>query len=241
MRIKHIGKLFSIGVIAFIITACGTTSKPQDDDTGTRLPPLNTPSSPTSPKPDTDPGPIIVQPLYLMGTGSSNPTNPTNPTNSANSVLHQDYLDVVNNARAAQQDCGIYGIMPPVDPLVWNDNLYAAAKEHSNDMAESGIYSLNGSGTQFDITAQKTNLNRGSTPIERIEYNGYTSWQNWGENYVRGTNLETAYEVIQVWLNNDIACNILMNRNYEEMGMSMIENANSAYIYYWTLDFGKTR
>jgi len=47
----------------------------------------------------------------------------------------QAYLDAVNDIRTAGVDCGEYGYMPAVDPLVWDDRLYRAAYEHTHDMA----------------------------------------------------------------------------------------------------------
>lgn len=161
----------------------------------------------------------------------------------------QDYLDAINSVRAIQQDCGSEGIKPAVSPLVWNDKLYSIAAEHSIDLAawNNGVvteaeastrFSHEGSGTESDWTAQKQELGRGSTTRERVENSGY-SWQAFGENIAAGTTTDTAVAVVQQWLDSPPHCTNLMSSNYTEVGMAMVEDANSFYIHYWTQNFGK--
>ncbi len=163
--------------------------------------------------------------------------------------VKQDYLDAINTARAIQQDCGSEGTKPAVSPLVWNDKLYSIAAEHSIDLAEwnNGVvteaeastrFSHDGSGTESDWTAQKQELGRGSTSRERAENSGY-KWQASGENIAAGTTTDTAVAVVQQWLDSPPHCANLMSINYTEVGMAMVEDANSFYIHYWTQNFGK--
>ena len=149
------------------------------------------------------------------------------------------YLDAINTARASEQNCGSEGIKPAVSALVWNEALYTAAYEHSEDLAESDTFSHTGSGTTSDWTSQVQNLGRGSTTKERIENNGYVNWSMIGENIAAGTTTDTAPEVVQQWLDSPSHCANLMNENYTEVGMAMVANANSYYVHYWTQNFGK--
>jgi len=182
------------------------------------------------------------------GGGSDSSATPagSNPSTTSYTIpplstgTKQDYLNAINNARTVQQDCGVEGIKPAVPALVWNDKLYSAAAEHSNDMAKSDTFSHTGSGTQSDWTSEQKGLGRGSTVTERIENSGY-DWQRNGENIAAGTNLDTVDAVIQEWLNSAGHCANLMNPDFKDVGMAMAEDANSKYIHYWTQDFGTLR
>jgi len=161
----------------------------------------------------------------------------------------QDYLDAINNARLTQQDCGVEGIKPAVPTLTWNDKLYSIAAEHSIDLAawNNGVvtqaeaidrFSHAGSGTESDWTAQVQELGRGSTIGERVDNIGY-AWRSYGENIAAGTNTSTAVQAVQQWLDSPPHCANLMSSDYTEVGMAMVEDANSFYTHYWTQNFGK--
>lgn len=160
----------------------------------------------------------------------------------------QDYLDAINNARLTQQDCGVEGIKPAVDPLTWNDKLYSIAAEHSTDLAawNNGVitesearenFSHTGSGTDSDWTAQVHDLGRGSTIGERVDNSGYI-WRAYGENIAAGTNTSTAVQAVQQWLDSPPHCANLMSSDYTEVGMAMVEDGDSFYTHYWTQNFG---
>ncbi len=152
-----------------------------------------------------------------------------------------EFLDAINTARSSRQDCGSEGVHEATHDLIWNDNLYKAAYEHSYDLAESDTFDHNGSGTEYDITAQELNLGSGSTFKERIERNGYTNWSTIGENITAGTIIDEAHEAIDAWLASDEHCANLMNPNYTEVGMAHYSKARSTYTNYWTQNFGKPR
>ena len=153
----------------------------------------------------------------------------------------QAYLDAVNDVRAKQQDCGIYGMMGPVSPLVWSDALYKSAYEHSNDMMQSDTFSHTGSGTEHDWTAVILDLGRGSTPTERMENNGYTNWTYSGENIAgyKGYFPDELQLVMDGWIESDGHCRNLMSPNFEEIGMAHVENGSGNYTDYWTQNFGR--
>lgn len=151
----------------------------------------------------------------------------------------QAYLDAVNAARAEEQDCGTHGMMGPAAPLVWNDALYKASYEHSDDMMRSNTFSHTGSNTEYDWTAVILDLGRGSNLQERVENNGYSSWSAISENiatYKGFTNGLTL--VINLWLDSDGHCKNLMNSAYEEIGMAHVDNGSGDYTDYWTQNFG---
>jgi len=196
---------------------------------------------------------IVVTTLSVVGCGSSESSFNTDDkdTNTNTELvfseellisesLKEDYLDAINSARAVTQDCGTKGIKPAVDALAWSDKLHHAAVEHSYDMVVSGQFTHSGSGTSSDRTATNTELGRGSSSSERITYNGY-EWSYAGENIAAGTNVDTAEEVIQMWLESDGHCANLMNPNFKDVGMAMVEDGNSEYIHYWTQNFAAPR
>jgi uncharacterized protein YkwD len=150
----------------------------------------------------------------------------------------QTYLDAINNARATSQDCGVHGIKDAVPALTWDDALYKAAYEHSEDMAESNTFAHTGSATESDWTAQILNLPSGSTMTDRIENNGYTYWKTLGENIAAGSKRDTAQEAIDAWIVSDSHCVNLMNPAYKNVGMGHVEKDGTTYIHYWTQNFG---
>ena len=154
------------------------------------------------------------------------------------SYTKQVYLDAINNARSVSQDCGVYGIKDAVPPLTWNDALYKAAAEHSEDLAESNTFSHTGSYTESDWTAQVMELSSGSSMTNRIENNGYKNWKKIGENIAAGSKMENVHEAINAWLNSDQHCANLMNPEYKNIGIGHYEKDTSDYIHYWTQNFG---
>lgn len=166
----------------------------------------------------------IIVPIVLDVTPIQQPTT------------QQAYLNAINQARSQTQDCGYKGIKPPVPALAWNTKLYEAAQIHSNDLAQSNTFDHTGSGTSTDIVAQAQHPGAGSTPSERIEYEGYL-WSSYGENIAAGQS--TLSSVITAWLNSPGHCANIMSPNFTEVGMAKVTNANSTYKIYWTQDFGK--
>jgi uncharacterized protein YkwD len=180
--------------------------------------------------------------LLLVGCGGGGnsglgiESNPY-PAPLISDTLKQEYLTAINNARASQQDCHTEGIKSAVPALSWNQALYKAAYEHSNDLVESDTVSHDGSGTASDWTGMDLGGKK-STYIERIVNNGY-AWSSIGENITVGTYRDTAQKAVDSWLASDRHCANLMSPNYTEVGMAHIEEAGTTYIHYWTQDFGK--
>ena len=130
--------------------------------------------------------------------------------------------------------------MGPADPLVWNDALYKASYEHSDDMMRSNTFSHDGSGTEYDWTAIILDLRRGSNFRERMENNGYSNWAAISENIAahKGFFADELALVINGWIESDGHCHNLMNGDYEEIGMAHVENGSGDYTDYWTQNFG---
>jgi len=152
--------------------------------------------------------------------------------------IKKAYLDAINKKRATQQNCGEKGTKPAVNSLVWNDALYKAAYEHSEDLAKSDTFSHEGSGTLSDWTAEVQNLGRGSTYRERSENNGYINWKTLGENITAGTVRDTVEKAMNAWMKSDGHCANIMKATYTEVGMAHVEKENSKYRHYWTQNFG---
>lgn len=156
----------------------------------------------------------------------------TEPTSRVSAALRQEYLDLLNAARAETQDCGSMGVFDPAPALSWNVRLDNAAYEHSYDMAQSNTFAHTGSGTATDTTAQDQALGRGSSFSERIKNNGYTQYRKAGENI--GAGYATAQEVVDAWLASDHHCANLMDPAFTEVGMALVEKADSDYGFYWS-------
>ncbi|MDQ7046117.1 MAG: CAP domain-containing protein [Sulfurovum sp.] len=165
-----------------------------------------------------------------------------------------EYLEMVNRARASEQDCGEYGIKPAVSALKWDHSLYNAAYEHAYDMRNAKevlsasdvlpkrVFSRKngvivywswhiGSGSDTDWTDYTWELGgAGSTVIQRMYNNGVTYTTEWGE--VAAVGFKTAQDTIDWWLQSDGHCNILMTDLYTHMGYSKYEKA-------YTIDFSR--
>ena len=167
----------------------------------------------------------------------------TAPKNVSRSIISikdtqkERFLDAINNARADTQDCGKYGIFPPAPPIKWNDALYKAAYEHSQDMALNGIVEHDGTNSSSDWTAIEKNLGRGSHFYERIENNGYSNYIITAENIAGGTYYDTPEIVVKKWLESPGHCKNLMNKYIKEFGLARVKK-ETKYVNYWSLELG---
>jgi uncharacterized protein YkwD len=160
----------------------------------------------------------------------------TIPTISQSQI--DEYLMVVNRARSKEQNCGSQGIFPATDKLIWSEQLYKSAYEHTQDLVASQTFSHTGSGTESDWTG--TVLGKASILTERVETYGY-AWSFIGENLGAGTVIDTAEKMVEGWLASEHHCANLMSPNFTEMGMVLITDESSHYTHYWTQNFGKPR
>jgi uncharacterized protein YkwD len=141
--------------------------------------------------------------------------------------LKTEYLNAVNAVRAEGRYCGEtwYDAAPP---LAWDDRLYTAAYEHSQDMAKTGYFSHEGSGTESDWTAQAQGLEGGSNMGDRLHNNGV--FMGGSENIASGTN--SLSRVIYMWLNSEHHCSGIMDSYATILGMAAIQG-------YWTQEFSE--
>jgi len=178
--------------------------------------------------------------MMFVGCGESGPTSSSttddeSTISSALKTTNTAILDAINNARAEARDCNDgRGIVGPSVALTWNDELYAAAYEHSNDLATSDTFSHDGSGTASDVTG--SNNGNASHFNDRIRANGYTDYTLIGENIAGG--LESIDLAVEAWLKSPAHCTNMMENEFTEIGVAVVVNPDSTYKFYWTQNFG---
>lgn len=139
-------------------------------------------------------------------------------------ALEDQVLEEVNAVRAEGYEC-FEGSYPPAEPLVAQEQLRCAARLHSQDMAESGIFSHTGSD--------------GRDMQERVEAQGYTNWSALGENIAGG--LSDPAATVQQWLaSHEGHCGNIMSDMFTELGVGVYHAPDSPYQWYWTQDFGSS-
>lgn len=111
-------------------------------------------------------------------------------------------LLATNQARAAGQDCGMYGTFDPAPPLDGDPNLHLAAQVHADDMSANNFFSHTGSDDSSF-----------SQRISRTDYSG----QPLGENIAAGQ--QSAQSAVAGWVESDGHCRNLMNPNATKLGV----------------------
>jgi uncharacterized protein YkwD len=114
----------------------------------------------------------------------------------------QRVLEVVNQARSTQTECGTEATFEAAAPLELDDRLTTAAEAHSRDMRERGELTHEG--------------HDGSTVAQRVEGEGY-DWLRVAENVALGP--RTAEEVVAGWLASDEHCANMMDPAMEHLGI----------------------
>ena len=147
-------------------------------------------------------------------------------------TIQQAALKAVNSVRTHPQVCSAKS----APALLWNKFLYSMAKEHSIDMAVTGLLQHNGSGTQTDATAKRLNLTRGSYFYERVNQKINSKNLYSGELIVRTNvnSLTSPKTLIDYWIKNPKDCQLIMNPNFTDFAMAKVisHKDNRAY---WTL------
>ena len=138
--------------------------------------------------------------------------------NISNSEFKQQFLDRINTLRQTGCNCGTT-YMHPVGPLVWNEQLAQAAKEHTLDMARRNYFSHD---SPDGRSLKDRVLNAG------YNYNGYQSFAI-GDNIALGQ--QSIDEVMDGWIKSVGHCKNLMNADFKEIGIF-------EYKTYWVQDFG---
>ena len=135
----------------------------------------------------------------------------------------QAMLVAVNDVRGEARFCGASSY-PAVAPLSWNCALLEAAQRHTKDMTDNGFMSHTGSD--------------GSQMRDRITDTGYR-YRAIGENVAAG--YSTVSDVMSGWLTSPGHCSNIMSSQFTEFGADVGFNRASAYQYYWTQNFGRSR
>ncbi|MCB0644282.1 MAG: CAP domain-containing protein, partial [Phaeodactylibacter sp.] len=116
----------------------------------------------------------------------------------ADKTIQTAIVEEVNALRAQGCTCGdqYYG---KTNPLVWNDQLEAAAELHTRDMEQNGFFDHRGSD--------------GSSAGDRMRRVGY-SWTAYGENIGWGYTDEA--DVVLGWKNSPGHCRLMMDPSFKE-------------------------
>jgi uncharacterized protein YkwD len=139
----------------------------------------------------------------------------SNP-DSSSADIKQEILFEVNAIRQTGCYCGnIY--MPPVKVVKWNSKLEKSAYVHAKDMHDNQYFS---------------HVDRKGKDIgERADAIGY-KWSYIGENIAEGQ--LNVGEVMEDWRKSVTHCTLMMNPNFEEMGVSKVDIV-------WVQHFGKQK
>ncbi len=150
-----------------------------------------------------------------------------------------EYLTAINNARAVARSCGDIRFTE-APPVVWNDDLYKASYEHSQDMTTNDFFAHEGSGTTSDWTAMAiAEFSESVVPsslVDRVWYRRY-DYAIVSENIAAG--METAQEAMDAWIASPGHCANIMNPSVAEVGMALSTARDTTqYTFYWTQVFG---
>jgi len=168
--------------------------------------------------------------------------------------IEDQYLKVINYLRSLKIKCNdSHAEEGPVNSIMWHTLLADAAKEHSDDMNTSGVYSHDGSGTVSDITGQTFTPIRKSKPHERVKLQNY-NYVITGENIAFAASypklsVSAWVSTMEGWMKSDEGhCSNIMNPNFKEFGMSEIRGrkdvtfkdgvTRNSPVAYWTQSFG---
>ena len=171
--------------------------------------------------------PILI--YFILFQACHSESIPTEPDeiigeeDAVDNVLQQEMTAAINAARGQARTCGSQ-FHEAVPPISWNDQLAAAAREHSVDMANNNHFSHQGTD--------------GSSPGDRIERQGYSAI-TWGENIAAGYG--DVERVVNGWLESPGHCSNIMNGSFRELGAGFAENENTQYGIFWTQVFATSR
>ncbi|RYY28143.1 MAG: CAP domain-containing protein [Sphingobacteriaceae bacterium] len=129
-----------------------------------------------------------------------------------------EVLNRINEIRTKGCRCG-RTFMPPVAPVIWNDQLTVAAAKHAQDMFNQHYFSHESrNGDHIQDRFQKAGY--GTAGFRRYVI---------GENIAQGQ--QSIEQVNQELFKSENHCKNLMNPAFKEVGVYV-------YNYYWVEDFG---
>jgi uncharacterized protein YkwD len=139
------------------------------------------------------------------------------------SSKEEQVVELINEARATQTDCGSYGTYAATGPVEMEANLRCASRYHSLWMAQTNSFSHESPGGDL-----------GEDPWERIDSTAFDGFAV-GENIAAG--YDGARGVVEGWLDSDGHCANLMNPDATLTGVGYY--AGGSYGHYWTQNFGQ--
>jgi len=156
---------------------------------------------------------ILTLSVFLLSISSG-----TNQDIPKGDKFKQEFLERINKVRQKGCNCGKQ-YMKTASPLVWNDMLEDAAKDHAKDMYKKNYFSHDSK--------------NGRKIVDRIEAagyqrKGYRTYQV-GENIAQGQ--RSIEEVTDGWFKSEGHCYNLMQPGFKEIGVAY----NNSY---WVQDFG---
>ena len=179
------------------------------------------------------------------------------PGYNESNTTKEKYLAVINYLRSLKIACGdADNTTGPANAVTWNDKLYQAALDHSEDVVKNytkyfdanvsstGYSPHLGSGTSTDIDGYQNGT--GSTFEKRIKFNNYK--YPLGENVAIVSNTGNGSDT-NAWklaMNSLIRspehCRNIMDIHAKDFGMAEYVSPNNnvygEYHYFWTQDFG---
>jgi len=161
------------------------------------------------PRADADPLNNVYVPMLLTETGGAIPSPTEVPQTLQHTPIETEVAALINTERAA------HGL----SPLGTNGKLIAAARGHSQDMADQCFFSHVGSD--------------GSTLTTRLLDQGYV-YRCCGEIIAAG--FSDAQSVVSAWMNSSGHRAIILGDNYTELGVGYVNCSATPYGCYWTVD-----
>lgn len=154
---------------------------------------------------------------------SSEPEPPQDNWPADWTAAELEVIELVNLERAAGANCGGRRF-PPAGPVELDVELRAAARAHSQDMADQSFFSHDSlDGRDF---------------MDRILATGYSGQGPWGENIAAGQT--SAQEVVDGWMDSPGHCENIMTAEFGVLGVGLYQSESSEYRLYWTQNFGGT-
>lgn len=136
---------------------------------------------------------------------------------SCSGALPAEVTRHVNEVRARGYQCGSKR-MGPAAALKWDRALFAAAADHSVDMARR------------DYVEHKSPEGVGVT--QRVSSTPY-NWKSLGENLAGGSTEVT--EVVQRWLESPDHCENLLDPKFVDVAVACVAEPQSQWGTYWTM------
>jgi uncharacterized protein YkwD len=194
-----------------------------------------TPSGPSGTAPNTSPNSGTNTVITNAPTLTTQTTSSEAPTNTGSTLVtganscnipnfQADMLRAVNEARAQSRFCGkVRQQVSPAAAVVWDDELFAAAAGHSQDMAQRVYFSH----VSLD----------GRAPGDRVKASGYV-FRNLGENIAAGQIGIAA--AMKDWLESESGhCEAIMDGTFTEIAVACVTTNRQRYPTYWTMELAK--